>query len=77
MYEKICLAFSVQTICISTKSNIYFTDLFNSLHSGLYFFFPTVNVMLQLRKSAVPVETLVNSLSALSGVANPRCQPTG
>lgn len=62
---------------LAQKITFISLTFFNSLHSGLYFFFPTVNVVLQLQKSAVPVETLVNSLRALSGIVNPRCQPTG
>lgn len=64
------------TLYISSKNHICITELFNSFPSGLYFFFfPTVNVAVQLLKSAVSGEMLVNSLSALPGAANPGCQP--
>lgn len=58
---------------------ITFVSLSFLIHSLLvcifFFFFPTVNVAVQLLKSAVSGEMLVNSLSALPGAANPGCQP--
>lgn len=68
--------YPLQPNCISAKSNIYFIDLFNSLHSGLvgvFFFSSKHNVAVTPVSSSSG--TAGEAVKSAAGRCHPACPP--